>query len=168
MDGTTCANLAKVKNFKGRDKMKQRMLLVVLLVTFALGLDVIAVDAEGPQPGGRRSPAALAGTGFTYQVQLKNDIALVNGTCEFQFGLWDALTLGAQVGNTQTIASAVTNGLFTVQLNAGGQITTGTSFNGDARWLASAVRCPNGTGSYTVLNPRQALTPAPRVCAPRI
>ena len=145
--------------------MKQRTLLVVLLVTLALGLSVMMVDAQGTAAGRQKVAVALAGTGLTYQGQLKNNSALVNGTCEFQFGLWDALTLGGQVGNTQTISSAVTNGLFTVQLNAGGQITTGTAFNGDARWLVSTVRCPSGTGSYTALNPRQALTPAPMAFA---
>ncbi|MGB9873233.1 MAG: hypothetical protein ACPLYD_16450, partial [Anaerolineae bacterium] len=32
---------------------------------------------------------------------------------------------------------------------------------GDARWLAIAVRCPAGSGSYQPLTPRQALTAAP-------
>jgi hypothetical protein len=79
--------------------------------------------------------------------------------------LWDDSAAGAQVGVTQTIPSAVTNGLFTVELNASGQITSGTIFNGEARWLALAVRCPSGSGGYTALNPRQRMTPAPMAFA---
>lgn len=141
--------------------MNHKHLLVAALVVLALGLSVFAVDAQGPK-GGPKKPAALAGTGFTYQGQLKNGGALVNSTCEFNFGLWD--DVGAQVGNTQTVPSAVTNGLFTVQLNSSGQITTGTAFNGDARYLGLSVKC-TGDGGVTALNPRQQLTPAPMAFA---
>ena len=51
---------------------------------------------------------------------------------------------------------AVSNGCFTVQLDFGANV-----FNGDARWLEIAVRCPAGSGTYATLVPRQPLTPAP-------
>jgi hypothetical protein len=35
------------------------------------------------------------------------------------------------------------------------------SFSGEARWLQIAVRCPAGSGTYTTLAPRQALTATP-------
>ena len=63
-------------------------------------------------------------------------------------------------GSTQTITRTVSNGLFTVQLNNAGQFGD-TTFNGRAAWVETGVRCPGGTGSYTLLSPRQALTAAP-------
>ena len=57
---------------------------------------------------------ALAGSGFTYQGQLKNAGGGVTGTCDFEFSLWDAASDGAQVGATQTVAAgSVQGGLFT-------------------------------------------------------
>jgi uncharacterized coiled-coil protein SlyX len=53
----------------------------------------------------------------------------------------------------------VTNGLFTTQIDFGSN-----AFTGDARWLAITVACPSG-GSYTALNPREALTSAPMALA---
>lgn len=136
-------------------------MLLAAIVPFVL----IADDASAQGPGRNpRAPAALAGTGFTYQGQLKSGGALVNANCDFRFGLWDAASGGAQVGVTQSLTATVVNGLFTVELNASGQITTGTAFNGDARWLASAVACPSG-GAIIALNPRQKLTPAPMAFA---
>ncbi len=35
------------------------------------------------------------------------------------------------------------------------------AFEGDERWLAIAVRCPAGSGTYTTLNPRQLLSAVP-------
>lgn len=147
--------------------MNHKLLLVAMLVGLVLGLSVFVVDAQGPKPPPpkNKAPIANVGTAFTYQGQLKNGGALVNTTCDLQFGLWDDSAVGAQVGATQTVVSAVANGLFTVQLNASGQITSGNVFNGDARWLATSVRCPTGSGSYTALTPRQALTPAPMAFA---
>ena len=44
--------------------------------------------------------AEPAGTGFTYQGQLKEAGVPVSGTCDFEFTLWDAWSGGAQVGPT--------------------------------------------------------------------
>ncbi|MCX8061202.1 MAG: hypothetical protein N3D16_01330 [Anaerolineales bacterium] len=102
----------------------------------------------------------LPSTGFTYQGQLKQGGNLVSGTCDFQFGLYDAATSGNQLGNTQTILGVnVSNGLFTVQLNGSGEFGD-NAFDGNARWLAISVRCPGGIGGYTNLG-RQALTATP-------
>jgi hypothetical protein len=46
-----------------------------------------------------------------------------------------------------------------VALNSGGEF--GPAFTGDERFLAIAVRCPAGSGSYTPLTPRQRLNAAP-------
>lgn len=105
---------------------------------------------------------ANMGTGFTYQGRLTSSGAPVNGTCDFQFDLWDALSGGTQIGTTLTKSGvSVTAGYFTIpNLDFGAN-----AFNGQARWLAISVRCPAGSGSYTALSPRQALTPAPHALA---
>lgn len=107
------------------------------------------------------------GTAFTYQGQLKEAGAPVNGTADFEFSLWDAAgsgdppTGGTQIGGTQSVDNLpVSGGLFTVELNAGGEFGA-TAFNGDARWLEIAVRSPAGSGTFTTLAPRQPITAAP-------
>ncbi len=142
--------------------MSHKTLLVGSLVLLAIGLSIAVVDAQRPPPGGRRSPAALAGTAFTYQGQLKNAGAPVNGTCNLQFGLWSDSGAGTQIGITQIVTSTLTNGLFTTTLNDGGQFNpvNGVAFTGDSRYLQIAVSCPSG-GSYTALSPRQPLTATP-------
>ena len=137
--------------------MKTKILFVALFVLLAALFSAVMVDAQGPKPGSR-APSAPAGTAFSYQGQLKNGGAGVNGACDFQFGLWDALTLGAQVGTTQTVSAlSVSNGLFTTPIDFGAD-----RFNGDARWLAIAVNCGSG---LTALTPRQAMNPAPMAFA---
>ena len=94
-------------------------------------------------------------TKWTYQGQLQRSGAAYNGTCNFQFSLWDALSAGAQQGSTQSINSVnVVNGLFTVVLDFG------DLFKGAARWLGTSVQC-SGDGGFTQLDPRQPLTAAP-------
>src|SRR5262249_48163488 len=48
------------------------------------------------------------------------------------------------------------NGLFTLKVNCGS-----IYFNGDARFVEVSVRPGASTGAYTILTPRQELTPAP-------
>src|SRR5262249_42323943 len=99
------------------------------------------------------SLAALAatplGTAFTYQGQLKQNGAPVNGLLSMSFSLFDAQSGGNQIGPTLTADVFVTNGLFTKDLGFG----AGT-FSGNAAWLAITV-------GGTALAPRQTLNPAP-------
>jgi len=107
------------------------------------------------------APATALGPGFSYNGRLFSGGAGVTGNCDFDFGLWDAATAGAQVGATQTVTSlAINAGLFTATLNAFAEFD-GSAFDGSARWLAIAVRCPAGGGNFTHLSPRQALLAAP-------
>lgn len=125
------------------------------------------VLARESQSGSKSAPAApdvALGTGFTYQGRLNSGGMPYTGTCDMQFGLWDDANAGAQHGITQTVTVNVTNGLFTVLLNGGNEFGA-NAFNGAARWLAIAVRCPTGSGGYSALTPRQALTPAPYALA---
>lgn len=106
---------------------------------------------------------ANPGTGFTYQGRLTNGGTPVNGTCDFEFKLYDAANAGTQIGSTQTKTNvSVGAGYFTIpDLDFGAG-----AFDGQARWLAIGVKCPTGSsGSYTALNPRQPLTPVPYALA---
>ena len=101
-------------------------------------------------------PQAVS-TAFTYQGHLRQSGELYAGACDMQFSLYDALSAGSQVGSTLTQSNvAVADGLFTVSLDFGSGV-----FAGNPRWLQIAVRCPAGSGTYTTLTPRQALTSAP-------
>ncbi len=111
--------------------------------------------------GLRSAHAAPLGSGFTYQGQLQQSGIPSTGACDFQFSVWNALTDGTQLGSTQTVgAVSVTDGLFTVALNGGGEFGA-SAFAGEDRWLQIGVRCPTGGGSYSTLSPRQPLTAAP-------
>lgn len=107
--------------------------------------------------------AAPLGTGFTYQGQLNQNGSPVNGTAHLRFSLWDgAGGLSFQLGASQIVANVpVTNGLFSVQLNGGGEFGLG-AFSGEACWLQVEV-CSDGScsGSPIVLAPRQPVTAAP-------
>jgi len=113
-------------------------------------------QAESGAPGEVILTANL-GSAFTYQGRLHHDGTPVNGVCDTQFSLWDNATGGAQIGSTQTSTVTVTGGLFTVPALDFGS----TAFTGQSRWLEVAVRCPSGSGSFTTLTPRQALTATP-------
>jgi len=124
--------------------------LAVLLLALAAGIS----QAQGPGSAGIQAPL---GTAFTYQGQLKENGSPVNDTCDFQFTLYDAAEGGTSLGTQTRTGVSVSNGYFTIpDLDFGAG-----AFQGDARWLQIAVRCPAGSGSYTALAPRQALTAAP-------
>ena len=97
------------------------------------------------------------GTDFTYQGQIGSAGAPLDGTADFRFRLFDAISGGNQIGATVSRdAVTVADGLFTLRLDFGAD-----AFDGDARWLQVAVRSPSGTGTFTTLTPRQTLTAAP-------
>ena len=128
-------------------------LLAVVLLVLAVGPG----QAQEADPQGEAGMQAALGTAFTYQGQLRSGGSPVNGNCDFQFSLWDAVSGGSQVGATQSRANvSVSEGFFTIP-----DLDFGSVFSGDARWLQIAVRCPAGSGGYTGLSPRQALTAAP-------
>ncbi len=142
--------------------MNRKHLVIVafvcaIMLSFASG--VILSSAQGPQP---QSPQVSLGTGFTYQGQLRNNGAPVNGSCDIAFRLYDAATSGTLLALPLTQTIAIANGLFTTQLDFGA-----TTFNGDARWLDMRVRCPAGSGTFTLFDQRQALTAVPYAIALR-
>lgn len=144
-------------------QLNRKFQLSLLAVGVALLALARAALAQDPQPQDPIGAEAALGTAFTYQGQLTNGGSPVNGACDVQFSLWDAAGSGSppsggtQIGGPQTATNTnVINGLFTVSLDFGS-----SPFTGQARWLEIAVRCPAGSGGFTTLSPRQALTPAP-------
>ncbi|MEE9295740.1 MAG: hypothetical protein V3W34_12360 [Phycisphaerae bacterium] len=105
------------------------------------------------------SSVALAepvGTAFTYQGELTLIDKPVDGDCDFEFTLFDDPILGDQVGQALTPTVGIVDGRFTVPLDFG------DVFDGQARWLNIRVCCPSACApGYTLLDPRQELTPAP-------
>src|SRR5262245_52846251 len=120
--------------------MRLRRLLLALWAT-------LAVSSAG---------AATLGTAFTYQGRLTDAGAAATGAFDFQFILYDAAAGGSQVGPIVLKGDvAVAGSLFEVSLDFG------AVFSGSARWLEIGVRPGASTGGYSILSPRQELTPAP-------
>jgi len=113
--------------------------------------------AQGEAPADPDAPGAALGTTITYQGRLSDGGAPADTAYDFRFTLYNAEVGGAQVGSLVPKEDAiVSDGYFTVQLDFGAGV-----FVNEARWLEVAVRPGSSTGAYTVLSPRQALTPAP-------
>ncbi|HEY3862020.1 MAG TPA: hypothetical protein VGO59_09045 [Verrucomicrobiae bacterium] len=103
------------------------------------------------------STAHGQGTAFTYQGELNNNGIPAGGTFDLQFTLFDASTNGIVVGGPLTdTAVAVSNGLFTAQLDFGAAI-----FNGDPRWLQIGIRTNGSAGAFAALAPLQPVTSSP-------
>jgi hypothetical protein len=98
----------------------------------------------------------LSPRAFVYQGQLKEGSAPANGTYDFQFALYTAQTGGEALNVILHEGLALTNGLFKVELDFGG-----AAFNAEESWLEIAVRPGDSAEPYTVLSPRQKLTPTP-------
>jgi hypothetical protein len=97
------------------------------------------------------------GTAFTYQGRLTDSGSPANGAYDLRFILFNADVGGSQVGPIVIREDVtVTNGLFTVSLDFGA-----SAFTGEARWLEVGARPGASTGAFSVLSPRQELTPAP-------
>jgi len=96
------------------------------------------------------------GTAFTYQGALSDAGRPANGLYDFQFGLFDAASAGAQIGVTITKSGvSVVNGIISTTLDFG------SVFTGSDRLLEIAVRPGGSAGTYTTMTPRQPLTASP-------
>lgn len=136
-------------------------LLVGLGLVLALGVGIVSSSspawAQDAVVEGEQTIQADVGTGFTYQGRLVKNGSPVSGACDFQFSLWTDIWTGSQVGGTETRGNVTLDGgNFSVGLDFGG-----SAFEGDARYLQIAVRCPAGSGSYTSLGGRVSLNPTP-------
>jgi hypothetical protein len=94
------------------------------------------------------------GTAFTYQGRLNDSGSPATGNYDLTFTLYNSTINVA--GPLTNSAVAVTNGLFTTQLNFGSGIFTGTNY-----WLQIGVRSNGVATAFTALSPLQPVTPAP-------
>lgn len=103
-------------------------------------------------------PKLLAqGTAFTYQGRLTDGGQAASGIYDFRFTIFDFPTGGKAIGGPITNSGVgVTNGLFTTALDFGPEV-----FTGGECWLEIAVRTNESTTDFTLLSPRQLLTPTP-------
>jgi hypothetical protein len=101
--------------------------------------------------------AQAQGTAFTYQGRLNDGAGAANGGYDLQFSIYGAGTGGTLLAGPVTNApTVVSNGLFTVQLDFGASVFTGSS-----NWLQIGVRTNGSAAGYKSLSPRQLLTPVP-------
>ena len=104
------------------------------------------------------STVLAQGTAFTYQGQLNDGGNPAGGIYDLRFTIYDSTNIPGNViaGPLTNSATAVSNGLFTANLDFGPGVFTGLD-----RWLDIGVRTNASTNTFTVLVPRQHLTPAP-------
>ncbi len=122
-------------------------------VTLMIGAILIIVLFGLPLAAGAQGPL---GTTFTYQGRLMQSGQYVNGlSCDFQFELYNSPGGGTQLGTTQSATLPLTNGYFTADLDFG------AVFDGNARYLQIAVRCPTGSGWFTAMSQRISLNAVP-------
>ena len=115
-------------------------------------------DQAQPQAGVEQDTAAAlnadVGFGFTFQGVLTEGGTPVTGNRQMEFKLWDAASVGTQVGVTQITTVAISKGQFSVALTAWGA----TEMNGRALWLG--VRAQDAGGVWRDLG-RQPILAAP-------
>jgi hypothetical protein len=104
------------------------------------------------------STVVAQGTAFIYQGRLNDSGAPATGSYDLRFAIYDSTNSPGTLiaGPLTNSATAVSNGLFTVNLDFGPGV-----FIGPARWLDIGVRTNGSAGAFTVLSPRQPLTPTP-------
>ncbi|MGH7245195.1 MAG: hypothetical protein ACREJD_17415 [Phycisphaerales bacterium] len=102
-------------------------------------------------------------TAFTYQGRLESAGSPANGLFDLQFRLFDAATVGTQVGPTLCLANTTVDaGVLTVQLDFGAQFaSTALRYIEIQARPSTGLACANATG-FIVLSPRQQVTVAPR------
>jgi hypothetical protein len=101
-------------------------------------------------------PVSAQSTGFSYQGVLEENGAPVSGAQDFQLKLYDAVTLGNQVGPTLTFEDIVlVDGLFSLELDFG------PVFDGTTLYLEVATRDGGSFGGYAVFGERTKILSVP-------
>ena len=96
------------------------------------------------------------GTAFNYQGRLNDAGSPANGTYDFRFAIYDAVTNGnSDAFPITNSAVAVSSGQFGVTLDFGAGVFTGNNY-----WLDIGVHTNGGT-NFTTLFPRQPIRPVP-------
>lgn len=99
------------------------------------------------------------GTAFVYQGRLTDGGVPATGAYDFRVRLFDAALGGNLVGSPNTVHRedvAVASGTFLLSLDFGT-----AAFGASKRWLEIGVRPGASTEAFTVLAPRQEVTPTP-------
>lgn len=103
------------------------------------------------------SNVSAQSSAFTYQGQLRSNSAPANGIYDLKFNVYAVSSGGSALTVPITNPSVqVSNGVFTVQLDFGAGVFTGTD-----RWLEIGVRPAGDTNAHTILAPRQIISPVP-------
>lgn len=129
--------------------------MVLFSVVSLIAAVQMALAAAQPQKSDMKTQT-LSQTTFTYQGQLKDANGPVNGSFDFQFAIYSAQTGGERLGVIQMKEVALTNGMFSFKLDFGR-----VAMEAKENWLEISVRPSGSADAYTVLFPRQKLTPTP-------
>jgi hypothetical protein len=137
----------QIQPFLKGKKMRNKKMFTILVL--ALGL-VLCLTIAGK--------AAPMGTAWTYQGRLIDANFPADGLYDFLFALFDGPEGPGELGALVIHNLDVIDGYFTVELDFGSDV-----FDGSERWLQIEIRPgeledPN---VYTLLNPRQKITPMP-------
>lgn len=120
--------------------MHARLLSLITVLTFASQFAV----AQGT-------------SAFTYQGELEQSGAPATGEYDFEFALFDDSLGGNRIAGPLAVEDLfVDGGLFSTEIDFGSG-----AFDGDDAWLEIRVRAGSSTDAYTVMTPRQKVTPAP-------
>ncbi|HWY88601.1 MAG TPA: hypothetical protein VNX28_17950, partial [Gemmataceae bacterium] len=114
-------------------------LVIVWLLAFARCLSTVA-----------------QGTAFTYQGMLIQGNSPGNGNYYMNVSLYDAATNGTMLASQFFNTVAVSNGLFTINIDFGA-----SAFDGNPRWLQIGLESYAPSAPWVNLTPRQPVLPAP-------
>src|SRR5262245_41082703 len=125
----------------------------VIRITLLTGLSAFAFETIG----NLSLSAAPLGSAFSYQGRLSDDGRLPTARYDLRFRLFQAATGGTPAGQTVINENVLVNdGLFQTTVDFGTNVFTGVEY-----WMEVGVRAGASTDAFTLLDPRQILTPVP-------
>jgi len=129
--------------------------VAALLLVGAAAWLARAGHAQEMAPG---APSGDIGPAFTYQGRLVQNGAPISGTCDLRFNLFEDGSLAPPqvAGPVDRLNVPVRDGYFSANINFGDD-----AFTGAGRQLQISVRCPAGSGDYTLLSPMVQIMAAP-------
>ncbi|HEY54169.1 MAG TPA: hypothetical protein G4N94_12025 [Caldilineae bacterium] len=139
--------------------MKTRfVLLVALLLALTLFASGGTISSQANGPDASAAFVYISESSFSYQGYLEKEGDPYDGACDFHFSLWNASQGGEQIAPVEQIGNVtVREGYFHVFLDFGKE-----PFSENHQWLETEVRCPAGSGAYTLLGDRQIILQAPK------
>jgi len=141
--------------------MKGRgMFMVAVVLVLVLGMALVTSAAQQPARSPSTVPLVPVGTAFTYQGRLTDGEQPADGTYDLLFNLYVEETDTTPIDNVEVGDVAVSQGLFTAQVDFGEG-----AFRGEQRYLEIGVRPGNSEGEYVLLTPRQRLLSTPYALA---